>query len=79
MRVEGHPRVGDIYEQKYGPARGKRVRLTEFHDAPAHLNRWFDTETVAHPSSPQMVGSKGSAAVQQLEDRWYLIRGGSDA
>jgi len=74
MRVEGHPRVGDVYEGKYGAAKGKRIRLVRFNDAPAHLNRWFATQTIHHPSSPRMIGSTGTVGVQQLEDRWRLVK-----
>lgn len=79
MTGEKHtPAVGDVYEKLYAQGKGKRIRLTTHHDHEQHWRRYFDTETIAHPQSPQMVGSTGTTADDQLGLRWRYVPPGQE-
>lgn len=80
MNATEHPRQGDVYEGKYGREKGKRIRLIKFYDSPVYLGKWFATQTIAHPSSPRMVGHTGHVKLYSIKERWRLVEsGGSNA
>jgi len=67
------PAVGDVYEKRYAASKGKRIRLTKYHHHEKPWRRYFDTETITHPASPQMVGRTGTTAVDQLDTQWRHV------